>query len=522
MVGIEHNKDIPRKYVRTIGFLIIVCGFLIRIHYASKYYLNPDELLHYSVALQPWHGLVAFYLNATEILHPPLLIALLQPVLLLGHSEVLLRLVPAICGALFPWFAMLWVQRIAGSVAALCAQLLLTFSPAQVNLSAEVRAYTLAFLFFSLCLLFLEKSLDDGNSLSMIWSGLFLYLAILSEYSVAWFVAAAGIYAIWRLRKRPASGRLLLIWALGQLVALGLYLFLYKTHIARFSHDQLAENYTSWLQIGFPQPHQSILQFAAQGTFGQFRNMFQLRMLAWAGAAAFLVGLFWLWRRKSPCYTFLMSLPFCFACLGAIFHLFPYGPSRHTAILEIAIAATVGIAIAALARGRWLPVAVAAPPCLMIWIFLWSHSYGYQDPYEILRPRHELRDIREAAAFLQNNVSSDAMLLTDTDTDRMLNYYCGCADYSHLGSYQPYSIHQCGNLRFVDDPSNEFSGTPELQQALAQVHAKFGSAQKIWIAAGGFDAGTPVANSASEARPFGKAIAIFQESDLAPQAPSKP
>src|ERR1700733_10269534 len=208
MGRLERVESFLNKHIRALGAVIAVCGFSIRIYYASKYYLNPDESMHYTIAAHPWHGLIGLYLNATRILHPPLLIALLQPVLLFGHSEVLLRLVPSICGALFPWFVMLWVQRISGNAAALCAQLLLTFSPALAGLSAEIRAYTLAFLFFALFLLFLEKSLDSGRLLSMIWASLFLYLAILSEYSVAWFMAAAGIYAILRLAKRPAPERL--------------------------------------------------------------------------------------------------------------------------------------------------------------------------------------------------------------------------------------------------------------------------------------------------------------------------
>lgn len=523
MGWVERVETVLNKHIRIIGAIIAVCGFSIRVYYASKYYLNPDEALHYTVAVYPWHGLVGFYLKATRIAHPPLLIALLQPVMLLGDSEVLLRLVPSFCGALFPWFVMLWVQRIAGNGAALCAQLLLTFSPNLIDLGAEVRAYTLAFLFFSVCLLFLEKSLESGSTLSMIWFNVFLYLAILSEYSAALFIAGAGIYAILRLWKRPASGRLFLVWVLGQLVALGLYLFLYKTHIARYAHKGLLEEwYTTWLQPGFPQPHQNILRFAVHGTMGQFRYMFQLRVLIWAAAIAFLFGLYSLWRRKSPTYAILMVLPFCFACLGAIFHLFPYGASRHTAILDIAIAATVGTAIAEFVRHRLLPIAAVAPPCVLIWVFLCTHSHGFQDPNAIAPPRHQLQDMREAAAFLQKNVPADALILTDNGTDLMLGYYLECPAFGYYDSTGPYRIHQCGNLHFAVDPSFQFGGLSGIRAALAQVHTQYGSDRQVWIAAGGFDGGAGEGNSVSEARPFGNAIAIYQERDLQPQSPTNP
>jgi Dolichyl-phosphate-mannose-protein mannosyltransferase len=523
MGRLERVESFLNRRIRALGAIIAVCGFAIRIYYASKYYLNPDESMHYTLAAHPWRGLVGFYLNAARILHPPLLIALLQPVLLFGHSEVLLRLVPSICGALFPWFVMLWVQRVSGNCAALCAQLLLTFSPTLVSLGSEVRAYTLAFLFFALFLLFLEKSLDSGRLLPMIWASVFLYLAILSEYSVAWFMAAAGIYAILRLWKRAAPGRLFLVWVLGQLTALGLYWFLYRTQIAAFSREGLEANYTTWLQIGFQQPRESAFRFAAIGTLGQFRYMFQLPALVYAAAVAFLLGLFWLWRRKSPDHAILMILPFCIACLGALFHLFPYGPTRHTAILDIAIAATVGTAVSHFAKIRILPIVIAAPPCILIWLFLSAHSYGFQDPLAIARPNHQVQDMREATAFLRTNVQADDLILTDSGTGLMLGYYCGCPDFSFFDSNQQYRINQCGNLHFVIDSTFQFDGQAGLRQALAHVHAEFGPGRKVWIAAGGFNAGrAAVANSVSEARPFGKAIAIYQDSDLQPEVPAHP
>jgi len=523
MGWVERVECVLNKHIRIIGVIIAVCGFAIRVYYASKYYLNPDEAAHYTLAAHPWHGLVGLYHNATLIMHPPLFIALLQPALLLGHSEVLLRLVPAICGALFPWFVMLWVQGIAGSGAAICAQVLLTFSPNLIGLGAEVRAYTLAFLFLSVCLLFLEKSLESGSTPSMIWFSVFLYLAVLSEYAVAWFVAAMGIYAILRLWQRPASGRLFLVWAVGQLVAVGLYLFLYKTQIAGFSsHRKFGEIYTTWLRPDFPEPHQNILRFAAHGTMGQFRYMFQLQVLIWAAAAASLFAIYYLWRRKSPSYAILMVLPFCFACLSAIFHLFPYGPSRHTAILDIAIAATVGIAIAELARHRLLPIVAAAPPCVLIWVFLCTHSYGFQDPNAIAPSKHQVQDMREAAAFLQKSVPADALILTDTGTDLMLGYYLGCPAFEYWDSSETHRVDQCGSLRFVIDPSFEFGGLGDIRDALAQIHAEYGSDRQVWIAAGGFDGGDSAANSVSKARAFGKAISIYQESELQPLSATNP
>ena len=437
-----------------------------------------------------------------------------------------MRLVPAICGSLFPWVVMLWMQEIVGNAAALSAQLLLTFSPALIGLSAEVRAYTLAFLLFAIALLLLENSLVRGSKFSMIWSHVFLYLAILSEYSVAWFVGGAGAYALLRLWKRPASGGLWLVWATGQLLAMGLYLFLYKTQIARFASSDLKGMYSTWLQLGFPHPHENVLRFALSGTVKQFGFMFQVPALALPAAATFVFGLYWLWRHKSPSYVVLMVAPFCAACFGAILHLFPYGPSRHTSILGIAIAATVGTSIAQLARSRVLPILAASPPCILIWLFLVTHSYGMTDPFVIPPHRHQLKDMRAAVAFLHKNVQGDAVILTDTQTGLMLGYYLGCPDFGFfdsLPSFQTfgfsdsppsYQTDRCGNLRIVVDPTFRFADLAEVQKGIEEINARYGSGRTVWIAAGGFGDGIGVANRVSDARPFGKVLAIYQKSDL--------
>ena len=118
-----------------------------------------------------------------------------------GHSEVLLRLVPAICGSLFPWVVMLWMQEIVGNAAALSAQLLLTFSPALIGLSAEVRAYTLAFLLFAIALLLLENSLVRGSKFSMIW---FTSFCILRSYRN---IPSPGLWAVLVPMRSCVSGK---------------------------------------------------------------------------------------------------------------------------------------------------------------------------------------------------------------------------------------------------------------------------------------------------------------------------
>src|SRR6185503_12669571 len=133
--------------------------------------------------------------------------------------------------------------------AGLCALLLLTFSPTLIGLSTEVRTYALAFLFVSASLAALQLALDNGSVLWMVWFHLCLYLAILTDYSIVWFVGAAGVYALLSLWSRPARNEVRIAWAAGQAGALALYGFLLATAALR-SRTVVSQD---WLRSGFPQ-----------------------------------------------------------------------------------------------------------------------------------------------------------------------------------------------------------------------------------------------------------------------------
>src|SRR5262249_16625062 len=156
------------------------------------------------------------------------------------------------------------------------------------------------------------------SSRHMIWFHVFLYLSILSEYCVMWFVGALGIYALLRLWKARAAKSLAATWALGQLLAVGLYIFLYVTHVSKLSHIAIDNIYLTWLRDAMPHPHQTLLLFALKGPRRQFSYLFQIPWLAWLAAIVFPFGLYKLWKEKSPLHALLLVLPFCLACFGAL------------------------------------------------------------------------------------------------------------------------------------------------------------------------------------------------------------
>ncbi len=504
MAWLERAEVLLNKHVRLVGGIVVICGLVWRLYYASSFYLNPDEANYYTLAAH-WHGWVGFNRNVIRSEHPPLFLLVLRGMLLFGRSEWLLRLVPTVAGALFPWFIMLWVQRLAGSAAALCAQLLLTFSPTLIDLSSEARAYTLAFLFLSISLLFLEKALDHSRMGDMIWFHVFLYLAILTEYCVAWYAAGLGVYAMLRLWKTPASGAIWATWLLGQAGALSLFVVFYFAYLSKSSSD-VQGMYSTWLRVAFPQSHENLLAFALKGTYRQFILLFRMPWLARAGLAAFFFGVFKLWRDKSRLLAMLFVSPFCVACLAAMSRQFPYGDTRHTAILTIFMAAGLGIAVASVTTNRIIPILAVALPAIFVWNIL-----SPEPTYTIERYRHYLSAMHEAIDFLGSSVPSGSVIVTDMGTDVTLGYYLGCPD-DEFDSDEPYRMRQCAGLHFVVAPAFGFSGLAELRDTLSQARAKYHLERSVWVAAGGFSIN--VANPVSESRPFGKTMAIFEDSDL--------
>jgi hypothetical protein len=264
--------------------------------------------------------------------------------------------------------------------------------------------------------------------------------------------------------------------------------------------------HTPWLAGAFPQSHENLLFFAVRGTFRQFRYLFQARWLAAVGLVGFLFGLNKLWREKTPLYAVLVILPFLLACLGAVFYLYPYGASRHTAVLGIAIAAGIGIALASLTRNRTLPILLIAGPFILIWQTLAPGLY-----IDVAPERRHLHEMREGIDFLRNGVPSASLIVTDIGTDLMLGYYLACPDYGYYDSAEAYRLRQCGDLHIIVTPPWEFSGPEELRESLSQVRAKYHPDHPLWVAAGGFQ--LSVGNPFSASKPFGKTIAIFQDSE---------
>ncbi len=274
----ETVKPWLQRHVHSAAIAFTLLGFLVRLWTASGTFLNPDEALHFRLANQA--SLLLAYKRSLAEAHPPLLTFVLYFWRALGASELWLRLPLILASVVFCWIFYKWLSNAAGHLAGIIGLIFVALLPPIVLLSAEVREYPLLLLFLASSLYLLDDAFAKNSSVAMAAFSLCLYLAMLSQYSAFLFAAALGIYALLRILAKRTSPALAMVWATGQLGALALTLFLYKTHISKLSMAQsgtprqglMSETY---LHRSYLDPaHDNPFVFLAGHSFGIFQYYF--------------------------------------------------------------------------------------------------------------------------------------------------------------------------------------------------------------------------------------------------------
>lgn len=181
--SIRHNlvETWLGDHLNALALAVVAAGFAVRVFVASRSYLNPDEAMHYMWINQP-SAFIA-YKASVGIAHPPLLYLLLYFWHFLGRSELMLRLPSVFVGTALCWMLFQWIGMVLGRTAGLIGVITVTFSPAMIALSAEVREYALLLCCIAAALYFLERAFREESVSQMWYFSFFLYLAILTHYS---------------------------------------------------------------------------------------------------------------------------------------------------------------------------------------------------------------------------------------------------------------------------------------------------------------------------------------------------
>jgi hypothetical protein len=485
---------------------VAVAGLLLRIRFALFTYLNPDEALHALLSFGTWRQVRYSWLGVT---HPPLLIFVLHGVSLLSRSEFALRLAPLLAGSLFPLVFYAWLRRVAGRMAAMAALFLLTLAPHLVSITAQLRGYGIGLLFLSASLLIFEKAIEENRWRLMIVYSLLLLPCILSDYSMAWSVGAAGVYAV--LRLRGSSARLKAIWAAGQVLALGLYGLLFTMQVSRYRGGAVESNAVSgWLVGAFPVPGQ-MLTFPFTNTLKQFAYLLGSVPLGALAMSGFAIGIFWLLtgrtaieRGKARALAALFVTPFLLGIAGAYAHQFPYGRSHHTLVIGLFGAAGLAILLERLPPRIAIGLLWAALLLTPVW-----HWRADPDAPAISADRSSKALLSQGLSYMHAAIPPGALIFTEHETLYILAYYEGQSGLPYVPKGQSFSESLLGGRWRVASRDYSYITVDAYRRALADFRRQYGlgNREPVWVIDGGFDVAS-VPND--PARPFSKAIRIFQ------------
>jgi hypothetical protein len=389
-------------------------------------------------------------------------------------------------------------------MAAMAALLLLTLAPHLITVSAQLRSYTLALLFLSASLLVLEQALESGRWWMMAVYSILLWLCILSDYSMAWFAGAVGLYAL--LRLRGSSVRVKATWAAGQLVALLLYGLLFtiqvRTQEARGVKD-------AYLRGAFPNPGE-MLVFPFVGTLKQFAYLMASVPIGGLAMVLFAIAVFWLWtgrtgieRSKARALAVLLVLPFLLAIAGAYAHQFPYGRTRHT--LVIGLFGATGIAIFLETLPRRAAMALLGGALLLTPLWYWGAD---QDAQDISADRNRKDLILQCLDYMRAAIPPGAVIFTELETLYVLAYYEGHNELPGGASGQ-FSETLLGGRWRVVTKDYKYVTPDEYRAALGAFRRQYGlgESEPVWVLDGGWDV---VSVPPDEKRPFTKAVRVFQ------------
>ena len=471
MPGDEYDRDArgfpaQKGSLQLFPVLLVIAGFLLRLIGACATFLNPDEILHYLLSDQTSVGLA--YKASLTTAHPPLLILLLYYWRLLGHSEWILRLPSVLAGTAFCCMMFLWLNKVTNRFTALAGLALLLFSPSLIYLSSEVRQYSLLLCFSASALYFLECALSESSVGMMALSFIALDLALLTHYSALIFALAIAIYALFRMH-RAIPARVAIAWIVGQLASLALCGFLYATHVSQLRSAGMPQEISdTWLRASIYHPgHDHLAVFVFRNTIRVFHFLFSQGAIGALGFACFLIAAARLWtgdRGISPAsgkpssrqIGLLLVLPFVINCLLGVAGLYPYGGTRHNAVLA-------GFAMSGIAIGcaRWTGRGRRATPFILALALVICNLFpNPMGPY--IQPKNQDRKLmEESVQFIRHQIPPGSFLFTDNGGGLSLSYYlCAKNVVQYEEPFQPFLQSNCSGYQVIT-PAPIFEAGPD-------------------------------------------------------------
>jgi hypothetical protein len=392
------------------------------------------------------------------------------------------------------WITYRWLKLVTDRSTAFVGLLMFAFSPALIELSAEVRQYALLLFFMSSCLYLSERALRENSSFLMVLFSLSLCGALLTHYSSFIFAFTLGVYMLVRLYPYGKWPRLVAVWVTGQVGALALASYYLITHVAELKRRGMAEGIAeTWLRKSiFHAGENHALVFIAAQTLRVFTYLLSHGVGGTLAFFAFLAGIISLlkWKkisgeeRPSPReLALLLGVPFVVNCGAALAGLYPYGGTRHNSFLALfALSGTaVGLSL-------WKPAREWIKPLIIILCLAVCNFFPAPPP--LIRARNHHRVLMEQAMnYLRQSAPPGSIVLADHESGLLLGYYaCGRGVVQIFPPFVPLAQAQCGTYTVFTPPPDKWKySAGDVSGEMAELAATYhlASGTKIWF----FDAG---------------------------------
>jgi hypothetical protein len=517
-----------RKHCDLTAFAVLILGFFTRLRAASGIFLNPDEALHFRLANQL--SLEQAYRESLTASHPPLLTFVLYFWRAGGTSDLWLRMPLIFASIVCCWVFYKWLNGAASELAGLIGLVFVALLPPVVTLSTEIRQYPLLLCFLAVALYFLDSAFDKNSAGGIAAFSVCLYLAMLSHYSSFLFAAALGVYALARIFQARPSHAFVVTWVIGQIGALALALFLYRTHISKLGAGESRTPMQGWMsefflrRSYFDPARDHWLAFLVGHTFGVFQYFFGQLVVGDLMCGMFVVGVFLLFRngafgndRTSRWLGLIVVLPFVIASSASLAHVYPSGGTRHMAFLLIPAMAGVSVAIVCVASRRWIRGVGIAALVLIVCVFFGKPRRPFME-----RADQSNALMAKAVEFVAANGRDSAFVLTDYQSDLILGHYlCGKKPLALDESIVGFESFSCGGVRVLSadyKTATLFDASlfgKVWEEAIRKMEPKEGSSVLIFQA--GWDANLPEELSSADPQfralrfeSFGSNIKIFK------------
>jgi hypothetical protein len=311
---------------RRLLAALVGIGFLLRIARAHEYGLSLDEAQFLWVASAGSLGEV-LRLTFANSPHPPGHFVLLHLMLQVSRDLLWVRLPSIVAGTFLIWASHRLARELFGRPAGLAMAVLVTFSPALLELSRACRNYVPGLAILVVALLLLVRVLRDSRRRDLAALAIAEIAAVLWAYAFVIPVAAANLTLLAALARRRASLRTWLVVSASRLPLVLLMVGLYAGHVTKLParvvtfHEAIYRDRLG-VDPGDPlRPLRDVWEYLALETAGPV-----FFWVALAGAALLLLRGEWL-------KLLLCAAPVALGYAAMAARKLPLGNSRHSVYL---------------------------------------------------------------------------------------------------------------------------------------------------------------------------------------------